>query len=162
MGFLSHLIDLFASRSGFDIDVIAKGDLWIDDHHMSEDIGITLGETVRKILKDGNGIKRYATAILPMDEVLCLVSIDFSGRSCLSFKPVFSREKVGDFSTECVEEFFQGFTRSAGATVHIWLIEQGRNDHHRIEAIFKAFGAALGEACLKTWNKIPSTKGVLL
>ncbi|HIH37640.1 TPA: imidazoleglycerol-phosphate dehydratase HisB [Candidatus Woesearchaeota archaeon] len=164
IGFLSHMLDLFAKHGSFDLELDAKGDTWIDEHHTIEDTGIVIGQAFREAVGAKNGIKRFAAAIIPMDEVLALVSIDLSGRYAFNFTPSFSREKVGDFPTELMQDFFDAFAQNLQCSLHIILLSPGRNDHHRIEAIFKAFGRALREACsidetLK--DAIPSTKGIL-
>ncbi|NTV22816.1 MAG: imidazoleglycerol-phosphate dehydratase HisB [Nanoarchaeota archaeon] len=163
LGFMSHMFDLLIKNSLFDLEIDAKGDLYVDEHHIVEDMGIVLGEAFSKALVDKKGITRFGTAILPMDEVLALVSIDISGRPLLAFDAKFDREKVGDLATELVYDFFSGFSQGAKVTLHIKLLTQGRNDHHRIEAIFKAFGRALRQAAAidQRVEDIPSTKGVI-
>lgn len=163
VGFLNHMLDLFAKHGQIDVDIKAEGDLHIDDHHTVEDIGITLGAAFSEALGDKKGISRYGFFILPMDEVLATVAIDFSGRYAFSFNCEFSREKVGDLSTELVYDFWDGFAQNAKANIHI-KIENGRNDHHKIEAIFKAMARAIKMAVAidpQQADIIPSTKGVL-
>jgi len=140
--FLSHMLTLFTVHSLCNLKVTARGDIDVDDHHTVEDIGICLGEAIRIALQDKKGINRYGEATIPMDEALVRVVIDFSGRSCLVYNVVIGREKVGDFATENVREFFQAIANTAGMNIHIDLI-RGDNAHHIIEAIFKAFARAL-------------------
>jgi imidazoleglycerol-phosphate dehydratase len=164
VGFLNHMIDLLVKNSLTNLEIDAQGDIFIDEHHTVEDIGIVLGESILKASGDKKGITRYGTMILPMDEVLALVSIDLSGRPLLEFDAKFDREKISDFSTELVYDFFYALAMNAKITLHIKLLSQGRNDHHRIEAIFKAFGRALRQAIAideRINDEIPSTKGVL-
>jgi len=163
IGFLNHMLDLFAKHGSFDLSIRAKGDLEIDEHHTVEDIGIVLGQAFKKALGEKKGIKRYGFFSLPMDEALANVTVDLSGRSWLVFNAEFEREKVGDLSTELIEDFFQAFAMNAGANIHINLL-YGRNAHHKIEAIFKCFAKALKMACEKdkvAKGTIPSTKGIL-
>lgn len=163
-GFLDHMLTLFAKHGRFDIKVSCKGDTQVDYHHTVEDIGISLGEAFSKALSDMKGIKRYADIILPMDEALILEAIDVSGRSFLQFDAPMPTYKAGDFDTELCEEFFLGFTRKAGVTLHIKMLS-GKNSHHIIEGIFKAFARVLSSACAideKYKDEIPSTKGMLV
>lgn len=160
--FLAHMLDLFAKHSGFDLDLQAQGDTEIDDHHTVEDIGICLGQAFRQAIGDKQGIRRYGNRFTPMDESLAQVTVDISGRAFLVFHAEFPAEKVGTFSSELVEEFFQAFASNAGVTLHINL-QYGKNTHHMIEAIFKAFASALSEASTKdaAVRGVLSTKGVL-
>ncbi|MBE6716432.1 MAG: imidazoleglycerol-phosphate dehydratase HisB [Ruminococcaceae bacterium] len=163
-GFLDHMLTLFSKHGRFDLTVKCIGDTEVDYHHSVEDIGIALGEAFSKALSDMRGIKRYADIILPMDESLILEAIDVSGRCYLQFDAELPTQKVGDFDTELAEEFFLGFTRKAGVTLHIKMLS-GKNSHHIIEGIFKAFGRVMGAACAideKYSNEIPSTKGMLV
>lgn len=163
-GFLDHMLILFSKHGRFDLTVKCKGDTEVDYHHSAEDIGIALGSAFSDALEDMKGIKRYADIILPMDEALILEAIDVSGRSFLQFDAPIPTKKVGDFDTELTEEFFLAFTRKAGVTLHIKMLS-GKNSHHIIEGIFKAFGRVLGEASAideKYKNEIPSTKGMLV
>ena len=163
-GFLDHMLTLFASHGNFDLAVSCKGDVAVDYHHSVEDIGICLGDAFAKAIGDCKGIKRYGNMILPMDESLVLCALDVSGRDCLEYGLAIPTEKVGDFDTELVEEFFTAFVRRAGITLH-FIQMNGRNSHHIIEAAFKAFARALAEAVAIDENKadkIPSTKGVLV
>ena len=163
-GFLDHMLTLFAKHGRFDLTVTCKGDTEVDYHHSAEDIGIALGSAFSEALSDMKGIKRYADIILPMDEALILEAIDVSGRSYLSFDAQIPTAKVGDFDTELVEEFFLAFVRKAGVTLHIKMLS-GKNSHHIIEGIFKAFGRIMNEAASideKYKDEIPSTKGMLV
>ncbi|MBO4433077.1 MAG: imidazoleglycerol-phosphate dehydratase HisB [Clostridia bacterium] len=162
-GFLDHMLTLFASHGRFDLELLCKGDTYVDYHHTVEDIGISLGTAFCKALGDKRGIKRYSDIILPMDETLILVAVDFSGRSALRFLCEFTSQKVGDFDTELVEEFWLGFVREAGCSLHIRRVS-GKNTHHIIEGIFKAAARCLANAVTvdeRFKNEIPSTKGVL-
>lgn len=163
-GFLDHMLILFSKHGRFDLTVKCKGDTFVDYHHTVEDIGIALGSAFSEALSDMKGIKRYADIILPMDESLILEAIDISGRSYLQFDSEMPTQKVGDFDTELTEEFFLGFTRKSGVTLHIKKLS-GTNSHHIIEGIFKAFGRIMKEACAideKYSDEIPSTKGMLV
>ncbi|MDP2585742.1 MAG: imidazoleglycerol-phosphate dehydratase HisB [Candidatus Levybacteria bacterium] len=163
IGFLNHMLDLFAKHGLFDLSIKAKGDTCIDEHHTVEDIGIILGEAFAKALGDKRGINRYGFFILPMDEVLATAAIDFSGRYSFQFDCLFIREKVGDLSTELVSHFWDAFAQNAKVNLHI-KVEKGFNEHHKIEGIFKATARAIRMACLtdpRSKNQIPSTKGSL-
>ena len=163
IGFLDHMLTLFAKHSGFDLEVSCAGDTYVDDHHSCEDIGIVLGSALKEALGDKRGISRYGDIILPMDEALILCACDVSGRSCLVFDAGFPTEKIGSFDTELVQEFFEAFTRSSGITLHIRKLS-GANSHHIAEGIFKAFARCLAKACCideKRKDEIPSTKGVI-
>ena len=160
--FLNHMLTLFARHGFFDLEVKAKGDLKVDYHHTVEDIGICLGEVIKNALQDKKGIRRYGFTILPMDESLVQVAIDLSGRGQLIYRVQFEQERVGSFEVGLVEEFFRALSFHAGMTLHINLLH-GKNSHHIIEAIFKAFSQALNKA---TWrgnriDDIPSTKGII-
>lgn len=162
-GFLDHMLTLFARHGEFDLSVQCKGDTFVDYHHTAEDIGICLGEAFRESLGDRRGIVRYGSTILPMDEALLLTAVDISGRSFLCFDAEIPTEKVGDFDTELVQEFFEAFTRHAGVTLHIRKLS-GCNSHHIIEGIFKSFARTMKQAVAideKNRDRIPSTKGVL-
>lgn len=161
IGFFDHMLTLLTAHSGIDLTLKASGDLAVDSHHTVEDIGICLGEGFREALGSKSGVQRYGFFLLPMDEALVQISLDFSGRAYLYYGLSGLREKVGDFDTELVEEFYQGFVRGAGLTLHVDQI-RGRNTHHIIEASFKGFGRAIKEAITITGTKIPSTKGTLL
>ena len=163
VGFMDHMLTLFARHGRFDLEVTCSGDTAIDDHHSVEDIGIVLGAAIAKALSDKRGIKRYGSMLLPMDEALVLCALDLSGRSCLRYQAQIPSQKVGTFDTELAEEFFLALTRSAGMTLHIRQLD-GTNSHHILEAMFKALGRALGEAAAvdaRLGGEIPSTKGVL-
>ncbi len=163
IGFLSHMLDLFAKHGLFDLTVNASGDTYIDDHHTVEDIGIVLGEAFAKALGDKRGINRYGFFILPMDEALATVAIDFSGRYAFTLTCPFRREKIGDMSSELIYDFWDAFAQNAKANVYI-KVENGRNDHHKAEAIWKAMAKACAKACErnpKSGGQIPSTKGTL-
>jgi len=163
IGFLNHMLDLFSKHGLFDLNIKAKGDTYIDEHHTVEDIGIVLGQAFSQALKDKKGINRYGFFILPMDEVLATVAIDFSGRYAFQLICDFKREKVGDLSTELIYDFWDAFAQNAKANLFI-KVENGRNDHHKIEAIFKAVARAILMACeidKRSPSKVPSTKGVL-
>lgn len=162
-GFLDHMLTLFARHGDFDLCLNCKGDYKVDYHHTTEDVGIALGEAFKNAMGEKLGIVRYGSIILPMDEALVLASVDVSGRSFLSYKLNIPTEKVGDFDTELVKEFFLGFVRKADICLHLNQFD-GENSHHIIEAGFKAFARALSCA-LKTDEKhlgeVPSTKGML-
>lgn len=160
--FLNHMLDLFTKHGQFDLQVKAKGDIEIDDHHTVEDIGICLGQTLREALGDKKGIKRYASVFVPMDEALAQVVIDISNRPHFEYRAAYPSQQVGSFSTELVQEFLWKFALEARLTLHV-IVHYGQNTHHMIEAIFKALGRALDEATLvdPRVTGIPSTKGVL-
>lgn len=162
VGFFDHMLNLMAFHGGFDLEVIAKGDLEVCDHHTVEDVGIALGQCFLEALGDKRGIKRYGTFFLPMDETLAQVSLDISGRSFLHFDCEFKRETIGGFSTEMTKEFFRAFAFNSGITLHGRVL-YGENDHHKVEALFKALGRALKEAKEIDQNNmvLPSTKGML-
>lgn len=160
IGFFDHMLNLFSFHSGFDLQVKARGDLEVDDHHTIEDIGIALGKCLREALGDKRGIHRYGSFRMPMDEALAVVDLDLSGRPYLVFNAEFSRESVGEFSTEMTEEFLRALSVNSGLTLHV-SVPYGKNDHHKIEAIFKALGRALSEAAAVTGTGIASSKGVL-
>ncbi|MDS0525062.1 imidazoleglycerol-phosphate dehydratase HisB [Clostridium sp. SHJSY1] len=162
VGFFNHMLNLMAFHGGFDLEIKAKGDLEVCDHHLVEDIGILMGKAFLKALGDKKGIKRYGTFFIPMDEALAQVSLDISGRSFLIFQCDFKRESIGNFSTEMVKEFFRAFSSNAEITLHERVI-YGENDHHKVEALFKATGRALREAKEIDINNmvLPSTKGML-
>lgn len=163
VGFLNHMLDLYAKHGLFDLSIKAKGDTFIDEHHTVEDIGIVLGQAFREAVGDKKGINRYGFFILPMDEALATVAIDFAGRYSFTFDCNFNREKIGDLSTELIYDFWDGFAQNAKVNLYI-KVENGRNDHHKAEAIFKAVAKATRMACeidKRTSLSIPSTKGVL-
>lgn len=161
IGFLDHMLILFSHHGKFDIEIEAKGDTFVDCHHTTEDVGIVLGKAFDKALGDRNGINRYGTTILPMDESLAMVNIDISGRPYLKYNLKNLPYKLGDMDSQSLEEFFRGFVNHCKATLHINLL-YGKNGHHIIECVFKAFGRALNIAVKQDMsNKIPSTKGLL-
>ncbi|MBZ0140873.1 MAG: imidazoleglycerol-phosphate dehydratase HisB [Pseudorhodoplanes sp.] len=163
IGFLDHMLDLLARHARIDIAVKAKGDLHIDHHHTTEDVGIALGQAVRQALGDMKGITRYADVHLPMDEALTRVAIDVSGRPMLVFKVRFMRDKIGTFDTELVNEWFQAFAMNAGVTLHVETL-YGSNDHHISESCFKGLARVLRAALTvdpRAANEVPSTKGSL-
>lgn len=163
VGFLDHMLTLFARHGRFDLDLTCKGDTNVDFHHTTEDIGIALGEAFADALGDKKGITRYASTCLPMDETLILSAVDISGRSLLRYGLSIPTEKVGEFDTELVEEFFQGFVRKAEMTLHIRQLD-GTNSHHIIEGTFKSVARSLKDAVKideEYKDEIPSTKGVL-
>lgn len=161
VGFLNHMLTLFAAHGRFDLEVHCVGDTDVDDHHSVEDVGICLGQAFRQALGDKRGITRYGSFLLPMDEALILVAVDISGRSSLNDALEIPTEKIGSFDTELVEEFFLGFTRSCPMSLHLRKLA-GTNSHHIVEGAFKAFGRAMKAAvALDGTDKIPSTKGVL-
>jgi imidazoleglycerol-phosphate dehydratase len=163
IGFLDHMLDLLARHSRIDITVKAAGDLHIDHHHTTEDVGIALGQAVKQALGDMKGITRYADVHLPMDEALTRVAIDISGRPYLEFKAAFGRDKIGTFDTELVKEWFQAFAMNAGITLHVETL-YGTNDHHISESCFKGLARALRAAVAidpRSKDEVPSTKGSL-
>ena len=163
VGFLDHMLTLFAAHGRFDLSVSCAGDTQVDDHHSVEDIGIALGDAVTQALGEKRGIRRYGSMLLPMDEALVLCAVDLSGRCCLRMQAAFPSQKIGTFDTELVEEFFTAFARHAGATLHLLQMD-GVNSHHIAEAMFKAFARALSEAVsldARLAGEIPSTKGAL-
>ena len=164
IGFLNHMLDLFAKHGRFDLEVICDGDVNVDFHHSAEDIGIVLGKCFAEALGDVTGIKRYGNFYMPMDEALTLAAIDISGRDYLNFDVNIPTQKVGEFDTELVKEFFMGFTRNLNASIHIKTF-YGENSHHIIESVFKGTAKALSQAVEideKYKNEILSTKGVLV
>lgn len=163
VGFLNHMLDLFAKHGLFDLSINAKGDAYIDEHHTVEDIGIVLGEVFLKSLGNKRGINRYGFFILPMDEALITVAVDFAGRYSFQFDCLFAREKVGDLSTELVPHFWDAFAQNAKINLYI-KAERGFNEHHKIEGIFKATAHAISMACQidpRLKNQVLSTKGIL-
>lgn len=162
-GFLDHMLTLFAAHGKFDIELVCKGDVNVDYHHTAEDIGIVLGRLFKEALDDKKGIYRYGSMILPMDEALILSAVDFSGRAYLNYDMDIPAEKVGDFDTELVEEFWLAFVRNCDCTLHIKQLD-GRNTHHIIEGVFKSVARSMKAAVdidPDSNGKIPSTKGVL-
>ena len=162
IGFFDHMLSLASKHGIINLNIKAEGDLYVDAHHTVEDVGIALGKCIEKALGDKKGITRYGTSFLPMDETLAMVSMDISGRPYLVFEAEFSSEKVGEMDTELVEEFFRAVAFNAGITLHTKVL-YGKNSHHMIEALFKAFGRALREAVTKDERikGVMSTKGSL-
>ncbi|MDD6352153.1 MAG: imidazoleglycerol-phosphate dehydratase HisB [Lachnospiraceae bacterium] len=163
VGFLDHMLTLFARHANFDLAVVCKGDTWVDDHHSVEDIGIALGAAIKEALGDKRGISRYASLALPMDEALVLVAVDISGRGGAYTDLPFPSEKIGTFDTELVREFFIALATNAGLTLHVRELA-GENSHHIAEAAFKGLGHALRAAVNidpAQADRIPSTKGLL-
>lgn len=159
VAFLDHVLDSFARHGLFDLAIRATGDLELGDHHLVEDVGITLGQAISESLGDRTGIARFADIRVPMDETIASVVLDLSGRSYLAFDADFSSDVVGDLTTQMVPHFLHSLISNAGINAHI--SAQGENDHHLIEAIFKAFGIALARAATIERSDVPSTKGVL-
>ena len=157
--FLDHMLNSFARHSFFDLEVKAEGDTGVDDHHTVEDVGILLGDVFKEAIGDKRGIKRMSHAIIPMDDALATVAVDIGGRSYSVMNFTFKKAKVGDLSTENVEHFFESFSNSARININAKV--EGENDHHQIEALFKAFARALSDASRVEHDTIPSTKGVL-
>ena len=163
VGFLDHMLTLFAKHGRFDLSVVCRGDVEVDDHHSVEDIGIALGEAFAEAMGDKRGIRRYGDTILPMDEALVLTAVDFSGRAYLDCRLDFETEKIGTFDTELVEEFWAAFVRTAACSLHIRKLA-GKNSHHIAEAAFKSAARTFREAVEidpDFADEIPSTKGVL-
>jgi imidazoleglycerol-phosphate dehydratase len=163
IGFLDHMLDLLARHSRIDLNIKAKGDLHVDQHHTTEDVGIALGQAVRQALGDMKGITRYADVHMPMDEALTRVVLDVSGRPFLLFSVKFGRAKVGQFDTELVAEWFRAFAVNAAVTLHVAAL-YGSNDHHIAESCFKGLARALRAAVAidpGAANEVPSTKGTL-
>ena len=162
-GFLDHMLTLFASHGKFDLEIKCDGDTYVDDHHTTEDIGIVLGQAFSQALGDKKGIVRYGDTVLPMDEALILTVVDFSGRSYLGYSLDIPTQKVGNFDTELVKEFFLAFTRNANITLHIKQLD-GENSHHIIEGAFKSVARSIRSAVKidsDFADEIPSSKGVL-
>ena len=161
IGFLDHMLTALAIHGGFSLELSCKGDLYVDGHHTAEDVGIALGTALREALGDKSGIMRYGTAFIPMDESLGFCSLDISARPFLVFNADFTNERVGEFDTCLTEEFMRAFAFNAGITLHL-RVEYGSNDHHKIEALFKALAYALKAAVKKnTDGSVISTKGTL-
>ena len=162
IGFFDHMLNLFTKHGLLDLQVKAVGDLFVDSHHTIEDVGIVIGMAIKEALKGKEGIKRYGTSFVPMDESLATVSLDLSGRAYLVFDAEFTVDKIGGFDCEMVEEFFRAVATNGGITLHARVI-YGKNNHHMVEALFKALGKALSEAL--TYDKrikgVLSTKGSL-
>ncbi len=164
IGFLDHMLQLLGHRAGIDLRIEALGDLEVDDHHLTEDVAIVLGRTIGQALGTKTSLRRYGSALMPMDEVLVAVALDLSGRICFVSNYAPRRESVGDLSTEMIPHFFKTLAAEAKLTLHFNFIHPGENEHHRVEALFKGFGQALGQAAEMLTDRppfIPSTKGVL-
>ena len=162
VGFFDHMLELLVRNAGLDANIVADGDLQVDEHHTVEDVGLVLGSALSEALGDRRGIRRYGFYV-PMDEALARVVLDLGGRPFVVFEADFTRERVGELPTELVEDFVRGLAQTLGANIHV-RVEYGRNDHHRIEAIFKALGRALRAAIERDSrfeDRIPSTKGIL-
>lgn len=163
VGFLDHMLTLFARHGRFDLDVFCDGDVQVDAHHTTEDIGIVLGQAFATCLGDMRGINRYGFFILPMDEALITTAIDFSGRPHLNYAVTLPTQKVGDFDTELAKEFWLGFVRAARCTLHME-VKYGENSHHILEGGFKCAARSIAQAVAidsRFSNEIPSTKGIL-
>jgi imidazoleglycerol-phosphate dehydratase len=161
--FLDHMLELFTRHGGFDLNLTARGDLDVDQHHTVEDVGIALGKVFDRALGDRRGILRAGYFLMPMDETLGLAAVDFGGRAAAVVDTKVRAARVGDLQTELVHDFFEGFARGARANVHVRVL-YGRSSHHKIEAIFKAFARALRVACSRDkqlGRMLPSTKGLL-
>jgi len=165
LGFLEHMLELLAAHARIDLKVLAEGDLQVDDHHLTEDLGIALGQAIDSALGKKEGLERYGFTLLPMDEVLVAVAVDLGGRFafCCDYQP--QRERVGDLSTELIPHFFKSLAMAAKCNLHFKFLNAGENEHHRIEAMFKGFARSLRMAVRidreASEGKIPSTKGVL-
>jgi imidazoleglycerol-phosphate dehydratase len=163
IGFFTHTLESFAKHGLFDLMITAKGDLHVDQHHLVEDCGIVLGQAFKQALGDKKGINRAGYFVYPMDEALAVVAIDIGGRPYLQFDAEFKRRFCGELDTDLLEDFFQGFAINLGANVVVRM-PYGRSDHHKIEAIFKAFAKAMKMACYtdpRAIENIPSTKGMI-
>lgn len=163
IGFLDHMLESFSKHSAIDLKVRAQGDLHIDFHHTTEDTGIVIGQAVERALGDKKGIRRFGSAMIPMDETCTRVALDVSSRPYLVWRVDFSRPKLGDMDTELFKEWFQAFAQSAGITLHVDNL-YGENNHHIVESCFKGLARALRDAIeldLRQYSEIPSTKGVL-
>jgi imidazoleglycerol-phosphate dehydratase len=159
IAFFDHMLNSFAKHGSLDLKVSARGDLSVDDHHTVEDVGITLGSALAKALGDKKGIERFADVRVPMDDALATVAIDISGRSYLTFNASFANQEIGGFNPQNTRHFFESLVNNAGINAHMEVT--GENDHHKIEALFKAFGVALKRAVKISGSGVPSTKGIL-
>lgn len=162
-GFMDHMLTLFAAHGRFDLMINASGDTYVDYHHLTEDLGICMGQAFDEALGDKRGITRYGTKILPMDEALILTSVDISGRACLDYRLEGLKEKVGDFDTELAREFVVAMVRNGGFTLHVRQLA-GENTHHILEGMFKSLGRSMAKAVKIEKGReeeIPSTKGMI-
>jgi imidazoleglycerol phosphate dehydratase HisB len=158
VAFFDHMLTSMAKHGGFDLALTARGDLHVDCHHTIEDIGIVFGDALKQVMSDGKGIRRFAHAVIPMDESIATVALDCGGRGYLVFTGTFGNKAVGTIPSDIFEHFFYSLCNRAGITAHIAFT--GKNDHHQCEAVFKAFGIALAEALALSGKKgVPSTKG---
>ena len=160
IGFFDHMLEALAVHAGFGLTLKAEGDLRVDGHHTVEDTGIVLGKVLKEALGDKRGIARYGSARVPMDETLCCVDLDFSGRSYLVYHCELKRDQIGAYSCEMTPEFLRAFAVQAELTLHVNVL-YGENDHHKVEAIFKAMGRAVRSAVCIVSDELPSTKGVI-
>lgn len=162
IGFFDHMLALLAYHAGFDLSLQARGDLEVDQHHTVEDVGLCLGTAIREALGDKEGLRRYGWSLLPMDEALCLVALDLSGRPHLTYRVSLPVELISDFDPTCMKEFLQALVNQGGFTLHVRGLE-GENPHHILEAVFKGLGRAFREAVRREehGDGVPSTKGVL-
>lgn len=159
VNFFNHMLEAFSKHSMIDLEIIAKGDIAVDDHHTVEDVGILLGEAFNNAIGDKKGIKRMAHSIVPMDDSIATVAVDISGRSYCNMDLKFKNEKIGDMTSDVIIHFFESFASSG--KLNIYGAVEGFNDHHKAEALFKAFAKSLKEAIIVEHNQIPSTKGIL-
>jgi imidazoleglycerol-phosphate dehydratase len=160
IGFMNHMLTLFGFHGGFDLNIKCIGDLDVDTHHTAEDLGIALGEAFKSALGDKKGIERYGSMLLPMDESLARVVVDFSGRPYLVYNVELKNLKLGGIASEDFKEFFKGFVNNSLTTLHVEVL-YGENDHHKVEAVFKGFGRSLKQASRITSGSLQSTKGAL-
>lgn len=163
VGFLNHMLTSFAKHGLFDMEIKAKGDLEVDQHHLVEDLGFVIGQNFKKSLGDKKGINRSGYFIFPMDEALAIVAVDIGGRPYLQFNSKFKRRFCGELDTDLLEDFFYGFSVGLGCNIAVQ-VKNGRSDHHKIEAIFKAFAKAMKTACSKdkrALKEMPSTKEII-
>ena len=159
-GFLDHMLTLFAAHGGFDLELSCQGDTWVDDHHTVEDVGIVLGQALSRALGDRKGIRRFASACIPMDEALCFTALDFSNRPFLVFDAEMPQPMIGDYDSCLTEEFMRALAINSGLTLHMKAL-YGKNAHHITEALFKSLGVAIKDAVQVTGAGVTSTKGVL-
>jgi imidazoleglycerol-phosphate dehydratase len=160
IGFLDHMLTLFSFHSGINLELNCEGDLEVDDHHTTEDVGIALGKAFSRALGEKIGINRYGSSYIPMDETLARVVIDFSGRAYLVYNDRTVRDRIGKIDTQNFKEFFKALSSEARMNLHMEVL-YGENDHHKIEALFKAFGKAVKQAVEISSSRLPSTKGML-